>query len=64
MTRGRVAFVGLGEMGLPMASRLVQAGFQVVGFDVRAARNELLVSEGGGSADGDVGLDAACRPNF
>jgi L-threonate 2-dehydrogenase len=51
MTRGRVAFVGLGEMGLPMASRLVQAGFQVVGFDVRAARNELLVSEGGGSAD-------------
>ena len=30
----KVAFVGLGRMGAPMASRLVQAGFDVVGYDV------------------------------
>jgi 3-hydroxyisobutyrate dehydrogenase len=46
-----VAFVGLGEMGLPMAARLVQAGFEVAGFDVRAARTEELVGAGGTSAN-------------
>ncbi len=30
----RIAFVGLGNMGLPMANNLVKAGFDVVGFDV------------------------------
>ncbi|MBM3532953.1 MAG: NAD(P)-dependent oxidoreductase [Alphaproteobacteria bacterium] len=29
----RIAFLGLGKMGLPMASRLVQASHDVVGFD-------------------------------
>jgi putative dehydrogenase len=38
----RIGFVGLGEMGLPMASRLVQAGFDVAGYDVRAERVEQL----------------------
>ena len=32
---GTVGFLGLGEMGLPMASRLVRAGWRVVGYDVR-----------------------------
>jgi L-threonate 2-dehydrogenase len=49
--RRRVAFIGLGQMGLPMATRLIQAGFSVVGFDVRAARNEMLISAGGACAD-------------
>ena len=35
MKHGTVGLVGLGEMGLPMARRLVQAGWRVVGFDVR-----------------------------
>ena len=30
----RVAFLGLGHMGLPMARNLVGAGHDVVGFDV------------------------------
>jgi 3-hydroxyisobutyrate dehydrogenase len=46
-----VGFVGLGEMGLPMATRLIRADFRVTGFDVRAARNQMLVSAGGDSAD-------------
>jgi 3-hydroxyisobutyrate dehydrogenase-like beta-hydroxyacid dehydrogenase len=47
----RVAFVGLGEMGLPMATRLLQAGFSVVGVDVRAARSDMFVAAGGTAAD-------------
>lgn len=29
----RIAFLGLGKMGIPMAARLVKAGYAVVGFD-------------------------------
>lgn len=35
--RQRVAFLGLGNMGLPMAANLQKAGFDVVGFDLSAA---------------------------
>jgi 3-hydroxyisobutyrate dehydrogenase len=39
MERGRVVgFVGLGEMGGPMAANLVKAGWRVVAFDVAAER--------------------------
>jgi len=31
-----IAFIGLGNMGLPMATNLVKAGFEVVGFDKAA----------------------------
>lgn len=35
----RIGFVGLGNMGLPMSRRLVEAGFVVTGFDLsKAAR--------------------------
>ncbi len=30
----RVAFLGLGHMGLPMALNLAKAGHEVIGFDV------------------------------
>lgn len=30
---GTIAFVGLGQMGLPMATRLVEAGHRVIGID-------------------------------
>jgi 3-hydroxyisobutyrate dehydrogenase len=35
-----VAFIGLGRMGLPMASRLAAAGYRVRGHDVAAAARE------------------------
>ena len=38
----RVAFVGLGTMGLPLARRLVGAGHDVVACDLAAARAEAL----------------------
>ena len=33
---GRVGFVGLGNMGMPMARRLAAAGYHVCGFDASA----------------------------
>jgi 3-hydroxyisobutyrate dehydrogenase len=38
----RIAFVGLGTMGLPMARHLVAAGHEVIGCDVDRARVEAL----------------------
>ena len=46
----RIAFLGLGAMGLPMAANLAEAGFEVAGFDVRPERSALLVERGGVAA--------------
>lgn len=51
---GTIGFVGLGNMGLPMARNLVEAGYDVVGVDVdeeRMAAFETLGGETGGIAD-------------
>ena len=43
----RVAFIGLGQMGLPMATHLLHGGFQVVGFDLsEEARSAFRVAGG------------------
>jgi 3-hydroxyisobutyrate dehydrogenase len=42
-----VAFIGLGMMGLPMASRLVAAGFAVRGADLSAAARAAFADAGG-----------------
>ena len=41
----RVAFIGLGTMGLPMARHLVDEGHHVVGLDLDPARAETLGAE-------------------
>ena len=41
-----IAFIGLGNMGLPMASNLVKAGYQVQGFDVVAAAIDAAAKAG------------------
>ena len=46
----RVGFIGLGNMGLPMALNLLKAGHQVEGFDVNGAAVDKLVAAGGASA--------------
>jgi len=45
-----VGFIGLGIMGLPMASNLVKAGFDVVGYNRSSAKLELLKASGGRGA--------------
>ena len=43
----RIGFIGLGDMGLPMACNLIKAGFEVCGFDLRTNRLDLLKKDGG-----------------
>lgn len=42
-----IGFVGLGSIGLPMATRLVDAGHRVVGCDARAAVRQTFGARGG-----------------
>lgn len=57
-TQMRVAFIGLGNMGLPMATHLVDAEFDVVGFDLDADRTAAFEEAGGDTA---ANTDAAVR---
>jgi 3-hydroxyisobutyrate dehydrogenase len=43
----RIGFIGLGNMGLPMAQNLIKAGHQVEGVDVNPAAVEKLKAAGG-----------------
>lgn len=60
----RVAFLGLGHMGLPMARNLVAAGYDVIGFDVvpaavdAARAADIPIAESGiaAASDADVVL--------
>lgn len=49
-TKKRAAFIGLGDMGLPMAHNLLRAGYEVAGYDVSARRRNLLKKAGGRAA--------------
>ncbi len=42
----KIAFIGLGHMGVPMAANLASKGFAVTGFDIVAANLELAASQG------------------
>ena len=43
----KIGFVGLGRMGLPMASNIVANGFAVRGFDTQGAQMERFAEHGG-----------------
>jgi 3-hydroxyisobutyrate dehydrogenase len=47
-----IGFIGLGNMGLPMAQNLIKAGHKVRGFDVSRAQQDKLAAAGG-AAVGD-----------
>ena len=49
----RIGFVGLGNMGLPMAQNLIKAGHQVEGVDLNPAAVDKLKAAGG------VGVETA-----
>ena len=58
----RVGFVGIGNMGWPMAANLVRAGFDVMAVDAVAGRAAAFAAEVGGAAaaaeDAAAGADA------
>src|SRR5919205_275231 len=45
-----IGFIGLGNMGLPMAANLLKAGHQVIGFDLNPAALEAHRANGGEAA--------------
>ena len=47
----RIGFIGLGNMGLPMALNLIKAGHQVEGVDLNPASIEKLKAAGGSNAE-------------
>jgi 3-hydroxyisobutyrate dehydrogenase len=47
----RIGFIGLGNMGLPMAQNLIKAGHHVEGVDVNQAAVEKLKASGGSAAE-------------
>ena len=58
---GEVGFVGLGNMGLPMACRMLEHGVHVVGFDKRAnAVKSSFMEAGGRWADSAAEMASRC----
>src|SRR3954462_2818669 len=55
----RIGFIGLGNMGLPMAQNLIKAGHQVEGVDVTQAATDKLKAAGGAVAG--MGKSATAR---
>lgn len=56
-----IAFVGLGQMGLPMAANLIKSGFKIKGFDINTEALSELLKKGGEVArsPSDAAKDAA-----
>ena len=54
MSRETLGIVGLGRMGGPMAGRLAEAGFEVLGFDVAGTEDRLPEGVAGASSVADV----------
>ena len=50
----RVSFIGIGNMGAPMAAHLIERGFDVTVFDIRGERARDFVTAHGGSAAGSL----------
>jgi 3-hydroxyisobutyrate dehydrogenase len=54
----QIGFIGLGNMGLPMALNLVKAGHRVAGYDVAQSALDKLTTANGAGAES---VAAACR---
>jgi 3-hydroxyisobutyrate dehydrogenase len=50
----QVAFIGLGNMGQPMAARLIEAGFRVCGLDNTVSVRKRFEAETGGTASDNI----------
>src|SRR5579875_3641944 len=46
-TMARIGFLGLGNMGLPMAANLAKAGHEVEGWDIAPAARQRFAARGG-----------------
>jgi L-threonate 2-dehydrogenase len=60
MSEERIGLIGLGAMGMGMATSLQRAGYSVHVFDVRREVAETFVAEGGVACDSPAEVAAAC----
>jgi len=54
-----IGFIGLGKMGVPMASRLIEAGYELTVYDVRREGVDLLVAKGAHAAASPAAVGSA-----
>lgn len=57
----KIGFIGLGNMGLPMARNLLKAGHEVTGFDLSEAALSALTEAGGKAATDPAGAVASAE---
>jgi len=57
----KIGFIGLGNMGLPMAQNLLKAGHAVQGFDVGKAQADALAASGGQVSAGVKAVDSGAE---
>ncbi len=60
----QIGFIGVGNIGNPMARQLIAAGRQLVVFDIRAEAAENLLELGADSADSPADAAARCSVVF
>ena len=60
MTTRRLGFIGIGNMGLPMASRLIDRGYRLTVFDIREDAVQSLLARGArlGKSPAEVASEA------
>lgn len=56
-----IGFIGVGRMGLPMATRLLEAGYRLVLHDARPGAIAPLVAKGARAAASPATVAASCR---
>jgi 3-hydroxyisobutyrate dehydrogenase len=59
-----IAFIGLGQMGVPMARNLLRAGYALRVYDVVSSQVELLVKDGATAANSCVEAAMGCEMVF
>ena len=57
----KIGFIGLGAMGQPMSQRLLEAGFPLVVYDIRAEAVKALVQKGAAGASSVREVAEKCR---
>lgn len=56
-----IGFIGLGKMGMPMASRLIAAGYKLTVFDVQKSSVDALVAKGAVAAASPAAVASAVQ---
>jgi len=59
----KIGFIGLGNMGAPMAANLLKAGHQVVGFDTAARPDGMVMAASAGDAAQGADVVITMLPN-